>query len=57
MGEQRPAIVPEILVDGVDAETFIRRQFEAAGLEAPSDSVVTEIASEFLGDPFPTTGR
>ena len=47
---------PEILVDGVDAETFIRRQFEAAGLEAPSDSVVTEIASEFLGDPLPDYG-
>lgn len=44
---------PEILVDGVDAETFIRQQFEDAGLEAPTDSVVTEIASEFLGDPLP----
>ena len=47
---------PEILVDGVDAETFVRRQFEDAGLEAPSDSVVTEIASEFLGDPLPDYG-
>ena len=47
---------PEILVDGVDVETFIRQQFEDAGLEAPSDSVVTEIASEFLGDPLPDYG-
>ena len=47
---------PEILVDGVDVETFIRRQFEDAGLEAPSDSVVTEIAGEFLGDPLPDYG-
>ena len=47
---------PEILVDGVDVETFIRQQFEEAGLEAPSDSVVTEIAGEFLGDPLPDYG-
>lgn len=43
---------PEILVDGVDLETFIRQQFEYAGLEAPSDSVVTEIASEVSWEPL-----
>lgn len=39
-------------VDGVDAETFIRQQFEVAGLEASCDSVVTVMASEFLGTSF-----
>ena len=45
-----PTSEPEILVDGLDVETFVRKQFEDAGLDVPSDSVVVELANEFIGE-------
>ena len=45
-----PTSDPEVLIDGLDVETFIRKQFEDAGLDTPSDSTIAEIRNEFLGE-------
>lgn len=45
-----PDAPTEILIDGLDVDIYLRKQFEDAGLEAPPDSVIAELMAEFLGD-------
>ena len=43
-----PDTPTEIRIDGLDIDTYLRKQFEDAGLEVPPDSVMAEIKSGYL---------